>query len=208
MNLRPFTFNLSPFTFQSMHHIAIFASGTGTNAQKIIDYFRDHSSISVSLIVCNKPGAGVLAIAEKEGISSLIIEKEQFFKSNAYVTELKNKNISFIVLAGFLWKIPFALIEAYPKKIINIHPALLPRFGGKGMYGQKVHQAVLDAKEKQSGISIHYVDEVFDNGEIIFQSVCPIEANDTAEMLAERIHLLEHANYPRVIEEVILLNGS
>lgn len=183
--------------------LAIFASGAGSNAQKIIDYFKNSRSVAISLIVSNKPDAGVLKIAEKENISSLIIEKEKFFRGNAYVDEFKEKGIDFIVLAGFLWKIPSALIKAYPNKIINIHPALLPKYGGKGMYGQRVHEAVIDNKEKESGITIHYIDELYDHGSIIFQAKCTVEENDTPDSLAAKIHLLEHANYPQVIETVI-----
>ena len=183
--------------------IAVFASGAGSNAQKIIDHFRSHSSIKISLIVCNKPGAGVLGIAEREALPVLMIEKEKFFRGNGYVDELKAAGIRFIVLAGFLWKLPASLVQAFPKAIINIHPALLPKYGGKGMYGMFVHHAVIDTKEKESGITIHFVDEVYDNGDIIFQARCPIDENDTPEMLAQKIHLLEHAHYPRVIEEVV-----
>ena len=184
-------------------NIAIFASGAGTNAQKIIEHFRDHLSIKIALIVSNNPNAGVLNIAAKENIPSLIIEKEKFFRGNAYVDELKNNKIDFIVLAGFLWKIPVALLKAYPQKIINIHPALLPKYGGKGMYGSKVHEAVLANKEKESGISIHYVDEIYDHGKIIFQAKCPVLENDTPDILAQRIHSLEHQHYSRVIEDLV-----
>lgn len=183
--------------------IAIFASGAGSNAQKIIDHFKNSSLAEIGLIACNKKEAGVLQIAEKEKIPSIIIEKEKFFRGNAYLDELKERGIDFIALAGFLWKIPGILIKAYPKKIINIHPALLPRHGGKGMYGQNVHQAVLSAKEKESGITIHYVDEHYDNGDIILQIRCPVLDNDTPESLANRIHSLEHANYPVIIEELV-----
>lgn len=186
-----------------MTSIAIFASGAGSNAEKIIAYFKDHPTIRTSLVVCNKPGAGVLSIAAKAGVPALIIEKEKFFRGNGYTDELKQKGIDFIVLAGFLWKIPVSLIAAYREKIINIHPALLPKYGGKGMYGQFVHESVISNKEKESGISIHYVDEVYDHGGIIFQAYCKVEPGDTAESLAKKIHQLEHANYPAVIEKVI-----
>ena len=186
-----------------MHTIAIFASGTGSNAQKIIDHFKNHPHIKVALIVSNKPGAGVLDIASKENIPVLIIEKENFYRGNAYVQELKEKRIDLIVLAGFLWKIPVKLIEAYRDRIINIHPALLPKYGGKGMYGPIVHQAVLAAKEKESGITIHFVDEHYDNGDIIFQEKCRIDPDETHESLAKKIHKLEYAHYPRIIEEII-----
>lgn len=187
-----------------MRNIAVFASGAGSNAQKIIDHFRGHPSIRVALIVCNKPGAGVLSIAEKEHIPYILIEKEKFFRGNAYVDELKAVGIGFIVLAGFLWKIPDALIAAYPLHIINIHPALLPKYGGKGMYGNFVHEAVIAARESESGITIHYVDGHYDNGDIIFQARCRVTSDDTPESLAERIHGLEHKYYPEVIEEVVL----
>ena len=195
----PLTTHHSPLTT----HIAIFASGAGSNAQKIIDHFRNSSLIKISLIVCNKPGAGVLDITKKENIPSLLIEKERFFRGDAYINELKANEIDFIVLAGFLWKIPSALIKAYPGKIVNIHPALLPNYGGKGMYGNFVHEAVIAAGEKESGITIHYVDDHYDNGDIIFQARCAVQENDTAASLAQRIHLLEHEHYPKVIEKIV-----
>ena len=184
-------------------NIAIFASGAGSNAQKIIDHFRNSSLVKIALIVCNRKKAGVLQIAEKENIPSLIIEREKFFSGNGYLDELASRKIDFIVLAGFLWKIPEPLIHAFPKRIINIHPALLPGYGGKGMYGNYVHEAVIDAREKESGITIHYVDQHYDNGDIILQVKCPVLDDDTPESLAHRIHALEHANYPVVIEELI-----
>jgi formyltetrahydrofolate-dependent phosphoribosylglycinamide formyltransferase len=186
-----------------MQNIGIFASGAGSNAQKIINHFRDSPKARVVLVVCNKPGAGVLDIAAREKIPTLLIDKEKFFHGNGYVDELKQKNIDLIVLAGFLWKLPSTLIKAFQHKIINIHPALLPNYGGKGMYGHHVHQAVIDNKEKESGISIHYVDELYDHGDIIFQAVCPVLENDTADSLALRIQQLEHAHYPGVIGELV-----
>jgi phosphoribosylglycinamide formyltransferase-1 len=187
-----------PFT-----HIAIFASGTGSNAQKIIDHFRHSSFVKVSLIVCNKSGAGVLNIAAKENIPALLIERGKFFYENGYIDELKEKQVEFIVLAGFLWKIPDLLIKAYPHRIVNIHPALLPGYGGKGMYGNNVHAAVIAAGEKESGITIHYVDEHYDNGDIIFQAKCSVLPGDTPELLAQRIHQLEHEHFPKVIEMLV-----
>ena len=200
-----------------MIRIAVFASGTGSNAQKIIDYFTRNPSLSgpevqgnknirVTLIVCNKPGAGVLGIAAKANIETLLIEKEKFFRGNAYTDELKEKQINFIALAGFLWKIPPRLVKAYPRMIVNIHPALLPAYSGKGMYGVHVHEAVLHAKDASSGITIHYVDEHYDNGDIIFQAKCEITPTDTPQSLAEKIHRLEHEYYPRIIEKEI--NGQ
>lgn len=183
-------------------NMAIFASGAGTNAQKIIDTFRHSGSAKVALVVCNKPNAGVLAIAEKEQIPVLIIEKNRF-SNDAYIAELRNHHIDFIVLAGFLWKVPPALIQQFPNKIVNLHPALLPKYGGKGMYGNRVHEAVIEAKEKESGISIHYVDELYDHGNIILQANCTVEESDTADTLAQKIHALEHQHYPRVISDLL-----
>ena len=183
--------------------IAIFASGAGSNAKKIIDHFRNTDTVSIALIVCNKPGAGVLTIAKQEGIPYILIDKEKFFRGNAYVNELKVAGIGFIVLAGFLWKIPPALINAFANKIINIHPALLPKYGGKGMYGHTVHEVVITAGETESGISIHYVDELYDHGRTIFQITCPVLPGDTADTLAKRVLELEHEHYPRVIEECL-----
>jgi formyltetrahydrofolate-dependent phosphoribosylglycinamide formyltransferase len=186
--------------------IAIFASGTGSNAQKIVDHFRNYQSVKVALIVCNNPEAGVLKIAAKENIPTLIIKKERFIHDDAYIKELAEKKIDWIVLAGFLWKIPGSFIKAFRDKIINIHPALLPKYGGKGMYGQVVHEAVIAAKEKESGITIHYVDELYDHGKIIFQAKCPVLSTDDADSLAQRIHALEHEHYPLVIENLLKSN--
>jgi phosphoribosylglycinamide formyltransferase-1 len=187
-----------------MNRIAIFASGAGSNAQKIIEHFSNHATVEVALIVCNKPGAGVLKIAAAHAIETLIIDKEQFFRGDGYVPFLKEHKINRIILAGFLWKIPSALIQAYPQHIINIHPALLPKYGGKGMYGHHVHEAVIAANETESGITIHYVDEQYDHGDTIFQARCEVKKDDTPETLAQRIHALEHAHYPTVIEQLLL----
>ena len=184
-------------------NIAVFASGTGTNAANIIQYFLNNPSATVALIVCNNPQAGVLKIAESNNVPSLIIEKEKFFRGDGYLPELRNAHIDFIVLAGFLWKIPSTIINTWRDNIINIHPALLPKFGGKGMYGNFVHEAVLSAKEKESGITIHFVDEFYDNGKTILQVSCPVYENDTTETLAKRIHALEYESFPKVIEELI-----
>lgn len=186
-----------------MVRIAIFASGTGSNAQKIIDHFRNDPLVMVSLVVSNKPGAGVLNIAQRENIPSLIIEKERFFRGDGYVSALKERKIQWIILAGFLWKIPASLIHAFPGRIINIHPALLPKYGGKGMYGHFVHEAVIEAKEKESGITIHYVDEQFDHGKHILQLTCPVDEADTPETLAKKIQVLEHEHYPEVIARLV-----
>ncbi len=186
-----------------MKNICIFASGGGSNAQKIIEYFKDSTKVTVALIVSNKPEAGVLQIATHHHIPVLIIEKETFFRGNAYVDELKEAAIDLIVLSGFLWKIPTALIHAFPQQIINIHPALLPKYGGKGMHSQHVHAAVLAAGDKESGISIHLVNELYDNGKIIFQASCPVNENDSPETLAKRVLQLEHTHYSKVIEKLI-----
>jgi phosphoribosylglycinamide formyltransferase 1 len=185
-----------------MKCIAIFASGTGSNAEKIIMHFTGHPKIKVQLVVSNKPDAGVLTVARNHNIPSLIIEKEKFFRGDHYVQELRKWKIDFIVLAGFLWKVPAGLIAAYRGRIINIHPALLPAYGGKGMYGQIVHQAVIAAGEKESGITIHYVDEHYDHGDVIFQARCELAPNETPDTLAAKIHQLEHTHYPAVIEEL------
>ncbi|MEN9685466.1 MAG: hypothetical protein RLZZ28_1252 [Bacteroidota bacterium] len=186
------------------HIMAIFASGTGTNAEKIIQYFKDHRpAVTIGLIVCNKPGAGVLTVAGKHGIPTLLIEKEAFFKGNAYLPALTQYKINFIVLAGFLWKLPAGLIKAYPNSIVNIHPALLPKYGGKGMYGMHVHEAVIAAGEKESGITIHYVNEHFDEGEVLFQAKCSIDTDETPDSLAQKIHLLEHRFFPEIISQML-----
>lgn len=182
--------------------IAIFASGTGSNAQKIIDHFRDSDHAAVALIVSNNSHAGVLEIASKENIPSLLTGKTKFH-AEGYLDELKKYKIDLIVLAGFLWKIPPVLIRNYPESIINIHPALLPKYGGKNMYGKAVHEAVLEANENESGITIHYVDELYDHGKIIFQAKCLVDKADTPETLADRIHALEHKFYPGIIEKLV-----
>jgi phosphoribosylglycinamide formyltransferase 1 len=187
---------------QEIKHIAIFASGTGSNTQKIVDYFKNSEKVKISLIVCNNPDAGVLRIAANQKIPALLIEK-QLFRLTGYVAELKNKQIEFIVLAGFLWKIPPVLIEAFQNKIVNIHPALLPAYGGKGMYGNAVHAAVLAAKDKESGITIHHVDEKYDHGKIIFQRTCSVDENETVDSLSKKIHALEHAFYAKEIEKLL-----
>jgi formyltetrahydrofolate-dependent phosphoribosylglycinamide formyltransferase len=185
---------------KSRAKLAIFASGKGSNAEKIIEYFKGHPRISVSLIVSNKKDAGVLGIALRSQIKTLLIGKENFNHTDTYVQYLKDQGITHVVLAGFLWKVPDNLIQAFPKKIINIHPALLPKYGGKGMYGEHVHQAVIAAGEKESGISIHLVDEEYDHGKTIFQAKLAILPQETPDTLAQRIHQLEHQHYPKVIE--------
>jgi phosphoribosylglycinamide formyltransferase-1 len=187
-----------------MKRIAIFASGTGSNAQKILSHFKTSNKIDVALIVSNKTNAGVLNFAKEYSVPTLIIDREKFLKGDGYVPELQAAGIDWIILAGFLWKIPPILINQWGKRIINIHPALLPKYGGKGMYGEAVHRAVLAANEKESGITIHYVDEQYDHGATIFQATCPVLPTDLVDNLAEKIHALEHLHYPVVIEKEIL----
>lgn len=182
-----------------MHTLIIFASGSGTNTKAIIDYFRGSDKVSVALIVCNVPGAGVLDIARNEDIPFLIVDKKTI--GETLITEqLLDYKPSLIVLAGFLWKIPESLLHAFPGKIINIHPALLPAFGGKGMYGQKVHAAVIEAGATETGITIHYVNEHYDDGNIILQARCQVEEDDNETTLAHRVLRSEHYYYPRAIE--------
>ncbi len=187
-----------------LYYIAIFASGTGSNTEKIITYFRSSEKISIALIVTNNNEAGVLNIAKKNKIPIQIIEKENFFKGDAYLSALEKHQINFIVLAGFLWKIPMKLIHAFPHAIINIHPALLPAYGGKGMFGMHVHASVIAHLEKQSGITIHYVDEIYDHGKIIFQEKCNVEKNETQDTLEAKIHKLEHIYFAPQIEKLLL----
>ncbi|RYE24175.1 MAG: phosphoribosylglycinamide formyltransferase [Sphingobacteriales bacterium] len=188
-----------------MHSLVIFASGGGTNAKAIIEYFKQTGQARVHLIVCNKPGAGVLNIAKEEGIETLLIDRDTF-KQPELLEKIQGINPTLVVLAGFLWKIPDTLVQAFPDKIINIHPALLPKYGGKGMYGHHVHEAVVKAAEKESGITIHYVNEVYDSGDIIVQARCKVSTDDTPDSLAANIHNLEHFYFPRTIE-FLLKNG-
>lgn len=186
-----------------MKNIAIFASGEGTNAQNIIDYFKNSKQVKIALVVSNKKEANVVKRAQIQQIPTLIIDKTSFYSSNAIVKYLQDAKIDLIVLAGFLWMVPENLIRAFPEKIINIHPALLPKFGGKGMYGMNVHKAVIDSKERESGISIHFVNEHYDEGKIISQHKCAIDENETPESLAEKIHQLEYGFFPLAIELVL-----
>jgi phosphoribosylglycinamide formyltransferase-1 len=184
-------------------NIAIFASGAGSNAKKIIEHFKSSNSVKIALVVCNKPEAGVIKIAAAEEIPVLMVEKEVFFRGDAYIAELEKLDINFIILAGFLWKVPQKLVAAYPDKIVNIHPALLPKYGGKGMYGHFVHEAVIANGEKESGITIHFVNEKFDEGAPIFQATCPVFPTDSPDTLAERIHQLEHTHFAKIIESLV-----
>lgn len=187
-----------------MKKIAIFASGTGSNAKKIIEFLNGHNHIEVALIVSNRKNAYVLNIADQYNIPKLIIKKDEFYNSNLTLEKLKSHSIDFVILAGFLWLVPLDMIDYFNKRMFNIHPSLLPKFGGKGMYGMNVHQAVKEAGETQSGITIHFVNSEFDKGEIIFQATCAIEKDDSPATIAQKVLELEHKYYPKVIERTIM----
>lgn len=186
-----------------MKNIAIFASGSGTNAQKIIEYFSTAKSAKVRLILSNKADAFVLERARKYSIPTLVFDRDDLYKSDKVLRALLEHDISLVVLAGFLWLVPENILDNFPGRVINIHPALLPDYGGKGMYGSRVHRAVIANREKESGISIHYVNSKYDEGDIIFQAKCEVRPDDSPESLAERIHGLEHKYYPRIIDKLI-----
>jgi phosphoribosylglycinamide formyltransferase-1 len=188
-----------------MIRIAIFASGNGTNAESIIKYFSDSTIARVVLVLSNNKNAKVLERANKLKISTVCFDKEDLYSSKSVEVLLKDQ-ADFIVLAGFLCKIPVSIIQLYPDKILNIHPALLPKYGGKGMYGDRVHKAVKQAKEKESGISIHFVNEDYDKGRIVFQKSFEITSDMSVEDIAKKIHELEHLHFPKVIEEVVKNN--
>ncbi len=185
-------------------NIAIFASGNGTNAENIIKYFSGNKDIKVKIVMANKTDAFVLERAHRLGIPTLYINREQWADATHILTLLHEQQIDFIVLAGFLAHIPDALLHAYPNRIVNIHPSLLPKFGGKGMYGNKVHEAVVTAGETESGITIHYLNEHYDEGQIIAQYRCPVMPNDTPQDVATRVHALEYEYYPKVIEQLLI----
>lgn len=183
--------------------IAIFASGSGSNAQKIMEHFKKHPDAEVVLILTNNPQAYVLQRADNFEIPSHVFSRQEFYETDEVIRLLKNLQVDLIVLAGFLWLVPASLLKAFPNKIINIHPSLLPKFGGKGMYGDKVHQAVLDEQEEESGITIHFVNEHFDEGEVIHQSKFKIEPGDDIKMIKFKGQQLEHHHFPRVIENLL-----
>jgi phosphoribosylglycinamide formyltransferase-1 len=184
-------------------NIAIFASGTGSNARKIIGYFKNSPDIRVALVVSNKKDAGVLDIAREHAIPTQVIDRQMFYETEDLLDILKKHDIGFIVLAGFLWLIPSYLVKSFEKKIINIHPALLPKFGGKGMYGMRVHEAVQESGETQTGITIHWVNEHYDKGDIVFQESCPVSPEDSPADIARKVQELEHRHFPKVIEKLI-----
>ena len=186
-----------------MTRIALFASGSGSNAENIVRYFSEKEDISIPLIISNKKDAYVHERAGRLGVPSLTFSKVEFDEGLVVVDTLHTYNIDFIVLAGFLLKVSQPLLDAYPGRIINIHPALLPKFGGKGMYGDRVHQAVVEAGETESGITIHFIDENYDEGDMIFQATCGVLPDDSPEEVARKVHALEYACFPRVIEAVV-----
>lgn len=186
-----------------MKHISILASGTGTNAENIIRYFSNENKAKVTLVLSNKPQAKVLDRAAALGVDSFFFDRSQFYETGEVLMMLQRKHTDLVVLAGFLWLVPAEVTKAYRGRIINIHPALLPSFGGKGMYGDRVHRAVLDAGCSESGITIHYVNDQYDEGDIIFQARCPVLPGDDIESLASRVHALEYEHYPAVISRLI-----
>jgi phosphoribosylglycinamide formyltransferase 1 len=190
-----------------MKNIAIFASGGGSNASKILAYFQGSDSVKVALIISNKKDAGVLDIAKAYQVETLVIDRTYFYDSQAILQVFAQKNIDFVVLAGFLWLMPSYLVQQYERRMVNIHPALLPKYGGKGMYGMHVHEAVKAAGEQQSGMTIHYVNTHYDEGDIIFQAICDLSPEDTASDIARKVLALEHEHFPRVIER-LLQNGD
>ena len=190
-----------------MKRIVIFASGSGTNAENIIKYFKQSAVATVIQVLTNKQHAKVLERAKSLNVKSLYFDKKAFVEDDT-ILNLLIKEADYIILAGFLWHVPLKIVEVFPNKIINIHPALLPKYGGKGMYGMNVHKAVIENKEQETGITIHYVNENYDKGAIIFQEKVSIELNDTPEMVASKIHELEYEHFPKVIEQVILQSNG
>lgn len=186
-----------------MRNIAVFASGSGTNAQKIAEFLKNNKNIKIDCVLSNNKDAYVLERAKKFDIDTFVFNREDFYDKNTVVDYLIKKDIDFIVLAGFLWLIPSNLLDVFQGKIINIHPALLPKYGGKGMYGMNVHRAVVEAKEKTTGITIHYVNENYDEGNIIFQATCPVSEDDTPEKVAEKVHMLEHEYFPKIVQQLV-----
>lgn len=186
-----------------MRKIIIFASGSGSNAERIATYFKENDEVEVSLILSNNPKAGVLERAKRLQIPSIVFDRQAFYHSEVVLDIVKSQKPDLIILAGFLWKFPENIIEKFPNKIVNIHPSLLPKYGGKGMYGSFVHQAVIENKETESGITIHYVNENYDEGAIIFQAKTTISENDSADSLAEKIHQLEYKHFPEVIASLL-----
>lgn len=186
-----------------MKRIAIFASGSGSNAETIAQHFADRSGVQISLVLTNNPEAGVIQRARRLHIPAVVFDRKTFYQSDRILELLVNQKIDLVVLAGFMMLIPEKLIQAFSEKMVNIHPALLPKYGGRGMYGHFVHEAVVAAGERQSGITIHFVNEVYDEGKIILQATCDLEASDTPEDVARKVQALEHEHYPRVVDELV-----
>ncbi len=184
--------------------LAIFASGEGTNAENIIRHFEGHPRLEVALVVSNRSKAGVLSRAEKLGVETLFISREDWNDDEMVLEALEAYSVHWIVLSGFLLMVPAYLIKAFPDRIVNIHPALLPRFGGKGMYGMHVHNAVKQAGEKESGITIHMVNEAYDEGRVVFQATAALTAADTPEDIRNKVQELEHVHFARVIESLVV----
>jgi phosphoribosylglycinamide formyltransferase-1 len=182
------------------HRVAIFASGAGSNARELIRHFQGHPRWRVALVACNRPDAGVIGVAGEAGIPVLHLGRDRFFRGDGHLPDLMQAGIDLVVLAGFLWKVPSALVKAFPDRILNIHPALLPAHGGKGMYGTRVHEAVIRGGDRHSGITIHLVDEQYDHGRTLFQARLDLLPDETPESLASRIHVLEHRHFPAVVE--------
>jgi phosphoribosylglycinamide formyltransferase-1 len=190
--------------YHKMRNIAIFASGSGTNAENIIQYFSNRNTAKVSLVLSNKRQAMVLKRAEAHNIRTVFFEYKEFYVTGKVLRYLLLYKIDFIVLAGFLWLVPESILGQYPGRIVNIHPALLPKYGGKGMYGEAVHKAVIDNHDPESGITVHYVNKYYDKGDIIYQERCRVDLTDTPESLAAKVHALEYANYPKIIEDLVV----
>lgn len=186
-----------------MKRIAIFASGSGSNAEKIADYFAGRTDVEISLILSNNPKAGVIDRARRLHIPVLLFDRTTFYQTDRITQFLSDQHIDLIVLAGFMWLVPAGLVAAFPDKIVNIHPALLPKYGGKGMYGHFVHEAVVAAGETESGITIHFVNNHYDEGAPVFQASCVVEPTDTPDDVARKVQVLEHEHFPRVVDELL-----
>lgn len=186
----------------SMTKLAIFASGSGTNTENLIRYFKNSQLANITLVLSNNKNAKVLQRAKKHDIKTLIFSKKELYETD-YIVEILKEKADFIILAGFLWRVPTSIIEVFPNRIVNIHPALLPKYGGKGMYGMRVHETIKENGEKESGITIHYVNERYDEGNIIFQKKITIDSEDSPNDIASKIHKLEYKYFPIVIENLL-----
>lgn len=187
-----------------MKRVVLFASGSGSNVENIASYFKNNNQVEIVAVYCNNAKAYVIERCQKLDIPCRLFGRKEFYEDDAVIRELQHQKVDLIVLAGFLWLVPDSLVQAFPNKIINIHPALLPKYGGKGMYGHFVHEAVVANKEKESGITIHYVNEHYDEGKVIFQGRCELTDTDTPDDVAKKIHKLEFENFPKVIEQILM----